>query len=247
MTHPLYEWSALRPPAGRPWVRKEPFATLAGTGGRCLLPAVSGATFGLCRRLTALCSANISTSSGSLPVAGKVGLEIRDQCVRPACRRAVDRRRECQSSRRKSSGQSYRQAGGRAGRSEMEISNPKLWWPAGMGAQPLGVAKCTSNYVMIQVRSIDLADPADRFAHFETAAARDKEEVHSEVEVNGDFRFCRRGANWIPETGRFRTAFPRRNCAVTLRPDAVAVNGEYACVSGGVAIMRTTPLFRCLR
>ena len=106
---------------------------------------------------------------------------------------------------------------GGKGKVGIEISNPKLWWPAGMGAQPLYTVK---------VELLDdrgrVVDTATRRIGLRVMKAYEKTaDAPMHFEVNG-VKFFSKGANWIPADN-----FPNRIAKGTLRryvEDAVAAN-----------------------
>ncbi len=104
-----------------------------------------------------------------------------------------------------------------AGRCGMEINHPKLWWPAGMGAQPLYEVG-----VELRTEAGATIDRAVRRIGLRTLKLlpQDKENP-LRFEVNG-VPFFAKGANWIPAD-----PFPNRVSTEKLRryvADAVAVN-----------------------
>jgi beta-mannosidase len=106
---------------------------------------------------------------------------------------------------------------GGTGRSAIEINNPKLWWPAGMGEAAL---------YDVQVELRDAAgkalDTVSRRIGLRTMKLLEKNDQNSlRFEVNG-IPFFSKGANWIPAD-----AFSNRVTPEVLRryvADAVAVN-----------------------
>ncbi len=112
------------------------------------------------------------------------------------------------------------------GSSEIIIANPKLWWPTGMGAQPLYTVKV--ELLDNQGRGLDSATRRIGLrvmkVHQKTAAAP----MH--FEVNG-VKFFAKGANWIPADN-----FPNRIPKESLRrfiEDAVATNMNTLRLWGG--------------
>jgi beta-mannosidase len=104
-----------------------------------------------------------------------------------------------------------------SGSSELTINHPKLWWPAGMGAQPLYTVR------------VELCDAQGKFLdatqkRIGLRTMQVLEQTNStpmQFVVNG-VPFFAKGAAWIPSD-----AFPNRTSKETLRrymADAVAVN-----------------------
>lgn len=103
------------------------------------------------------------------------------------------------------------------GNSELEINHPKLWWPAGMGEQPL-------YEVHVELRNAD-GDALDtwsrRIGLRELKAVLPEKDSPLHFEVNG-IPFFSKGANWIPcdsFTSRVTPEILRRYVV-----DAAAVN-----------------------
>ena len=103
------------------------------------------------------------------------------------------------------------------GRGQLEIKHPKLWWPAGMGGQPL-------YEVHVELLDAD-GNPIDsttkRIGLRELRAVLPDKDSPLHFEVNG-IPFFAKGANWIPcdaFTSRVTPEILRRYVA-----DAVAVN-----------------------
>ncbi|MDB6017479.1 MAG: glycoside hydrolase family 2 protein, partial [Pedosphaera sp.] len=112
------------------------------------------------------------------------------------------------------------------GRGELKIKQPKLWWPAGMGAQPL---------YMVQVKlfdpdgtTIDSTSKRIGLRTIQALLAQGESPLH--FEVNG-VPFFAKGANWIPAD-----SFPTRVTPEISRryvADAVAVNMNMLRFWGG--------------
>ena len=112
------------------------------------------------------------------------------------------------------------------GQCVLPVKNPKLWWPAGMGEQPL---------YAVEVKLLDaggkVLDQSDRRIGLRTLTClRRTVENPLRFEANG-VPFFAKGANWIPAD-----AFANRVTPEILRryvADAVAVKHEHAPFLGG--------------
>jgi beta-mannosidase len=104
-----------------------------------------------------------------------------------------------------------------AGQAEFVIANPKLWWPAGMGAQPL-------YEVTVELRNADntMAERVSKRIGLRTLKLLPPDDRNSlRFEANG-VPFFAKGANFVPAD-----TFATRVTSETLRrlvADAVAVN-----------------------
>jgi beta-mannosidase len=217
----LYEWRGPHEPAGRAWVRKEP-CNFGWDWGPVLI------TCGIWRDIS-LFAFNGARLEDILilqdhSVAGKVRLqiEIRSETDGTALLNAVVRLSQ--------SGQILQtcnvvQDGGR-GQAAMEITEPKLWWPAGMGAQPLyevsvELRNATSTVIDRTVRRIGLRT-------MKLLPKQGKDSLR--FTVNG-IPFFAKGANWIPAD-----PFPNRVSSEALRSyvaDAAAANMNFLRFWGG--------------
>ncbi len=106
---------------------------------------------------------------------------------------------------------------GGKGKTVISISNPKLWWPAGMGSQPLYTVK-----VELLDAGGKLLDTATRRIGLRVMKVYQKAaDAPMQFKVNGVMFFAK-GANWIPADN-----FPNRIPKGTLHryiEDAVAAN-----------------------
>ncbi len=209
---PLYEWIGPHEPAGRAYVRKEP-CNFGWDWGPVLITCGIWRDIGLvafnCARLAEILILQDHS------VAGKVGLQIQINSettgtVPLNAVVSISQGGEILQTKTVS-------LDGGAGRAEMEICNPKLWWPAGMGAQPL-------YHVNVELRDDAGAtiDRAVRRIGLRTLKLLPQDKKSSlRFEVNG-VPFFAKGANWIPAD-----PFPNRVSTGKLRryvADAVAVN-----------------------
>ena len=108
----------------------------------------------------------------------------------------------------------------------LSVSNPKLWWPAGMGAQPL--YNVHVDLVNEDGRTLDSTDKRIGLRVLKLYEKTDSSPLH--FEVNG-VPFFAKGANWIPSdsfAARVTTEKLRRYVA-----DAAAVNMNMLRFWGG--------------
>ncbi len=219
----LYEWAGEHEPKGRAWVRKEP-CNFGWDWGPVLI------TCGIWRNIR-LEAFDLARLAGVLilqdhSVKGRVGLEIqveaeaiRDIPLKTAVR-LIDERKEIASDTREL-GETIRvsstSAPTRRGKVSLHIGQPKLWWPAGMGAQPL---------YTVEVKLLDakgkVIDRTSRRIGLRTIKLLEPDDQRSlRLEANG-IPFFAKGANYIPAD-----AFANRVTPEILRryvEDAVAVN-----------------------
>src|ERR1039458_3998111 len=208
----LYEWIGPHETPGRAWVRKEP-CNFGWDWGPVLI------TCGIWRDIGLVAFDHARLADVQIlqdhSVAGTVGLKIEINS-------------ETTGTEPLSAIVSVSHAGeilqtktveldGGAGRTAIEINDPKLWWPAGMGAQPL-------YEVAVELRDASGAtiDRAVRRIGLRTLKLLPKDKINSlRFEVNG-VSFFAKGANWIPAD-----PFPNRVSTEKLRryvADAVAAN-----------------------
>jgi beta-mannosidase len=103
------------------------------------------------------------------------------------------------------------------GRGQLEIEHPKLWWPAGMGEQPLYEV----NLELLNADGKTVDTKSQRIGLRELKAVLPQGDSPLHFEVNG-IPFFSKGANWIPcdsFTSRITPEILRRYVA-----DAAAVN-----------------------
>jgi beta-mannosidase len=208
----LYEWAGTHEPRGRAWVRKEP-CSFGWDWGPVLI------TCGIWRDISLVAFDNLRLADVSVlqehSAAGGVTLQV---AVTPEVAYAAPFSALVTLKRAGTTlGTETVTLTSGSGRAEFKIANPELWWPAGMGKQPL--------YEVL----VELKDPDGKVV--ETTARRiglrtlkllapDKQNP-LRLEVNG-VAFFAKGANVIPVD-----AFPTRATPERLRrlaEDAVAVN-----------------------
>ncbi|HTV63100.1 MAG TPA: hypothetical protein VMH30_11085, partial [Verrucomicrobiae bacterium] len=133
---PMYEWIGSHEPKGRAWVRKEPCSF--GWDWGPVLPSagiwrnISLETFNQGRISDVLILQNHSNDKVALDV--RVNAEIIGDNARPC--RAVASVFNVSRPGKTVASVAFDISGGQ-GRGELQIDHPKLWWPAGMGEQPL--------------------------------------------------------------------------------------------------------------
>jgi beta-mannosidase len=89
------------------------------------------------------------------------------------------------------------------------VENPELWWPAGLGAQPL--LEVTSRLLGIDGRVLDERTTRIGLRRVRLVREPDRHGESFELEVNGRRLYCV-GANWIPDD-----SFPARVSAARTR------------------------------
>jgi beta-mannosidase len=206
----LYEWAGENEPKGRAWVRKQP-CNFGWDWGPVLITCgiwrnISLEAFDLAR------IADVSVLQHHSD--GKVRLEVQvsAEMVRPAPLSANVVVRQG-----KGLVSDTLRLGNGSGTAMLEISEPKLWWPAGMGQQPL---------YEVTVELLDekgaALDRTSRRVGLRTVRVLEPDQENPlRFEVNG-ISFFAKGANWIPAD-----AFANRVTPALLRryvEDAVAVN-----------------------
>ncbi len=207
---------------GRAWVRKEPCSY--GWDWGPVLPTcgiwknISLETFDQARIADVLVGQNHSDNQVTLTV--EVNVEIAGKDTKPPVAKLFvlhDNEVIAKTTLNISNGQ---------GRGELKIEHPKLWWPAGMGRQPL---------YTVQVELIDaLGEVIDttkkRIGLRELKIVLPQGDSPLHFEING-ITFFAKGANWIPAD-----SFPTRVTPEISRryvADAVAVNMNMLRFWGG--------------
>ena len=206
----LFEWAGAHEPKGRAWVRKEP-CNFGWDWGPVLI------TCGIWRSISleAFDQARLADvlilQDHSVPGRVRLGVEVTAETQGPLSA-AVS-----VSHRGKRVGTTKVDLAMGKGRGGLDIRDPELWWPAGMGRQPL---------YEVQVELLDaggkVIDRTTRRIGLRTLKLIQADKENSlHFEVNG-IPFFAKGANWIPAD-----AFANRVTPEILRryvADAVAVN-----------------------
>lgn len=89
---------------------------------------------------------------------------------------------------------------------EIVIENPMLWWPAGLGEQPL------YTFIVDVIENGEIVDKCEKRVGLRELKLVQEKDVHGESfchEVNG-IRFFAMGANYIPEDNVFSRITPER-------------------------------------
>ncbi|HEY5914316.1 MAG TPA: glycoside hydrolase family 2 protein [Verrucomicrobiae bacterium] len=208
----LYEWAGQLEPKGRAWVRKEP-CNFGWDWGPVLITCgiwrdISLVAFDMARLADVLILQDHSAK-------GRVSLEIQLAAETTQAAPLAGTARVLHKGKRVAAGTCSLQAG--KGRIPLVVSDPKLWWPAGMGQQPL---------YSVEVELLDaqgkVLDRTARRIGLRTIKLLEPDNEKSlRLEANG-VPFFAKGANWIPAD-----AFANRVTPQILRryvEDAVAVN-----------------------
>jgi beta-mannosidase len=218
-------WTAPHEPAGRAWLRKEP-CNFGWDWGPVLVTAgiwrpISVVAFDTAR----LADIEIVQEHGKAgAVSLDIGLtaEVLDAAAPLEALVKVSYRGGVVASAR------VKLAGG-AGRARLAIKNPQLWWPNGMGEQPLyevGVEllhnRTTIDHATrrIGLRTLRLDRHADEWGE------------SFQFVVNG-VPFFAKGANWIPADA-FVTRMTRVEYARLIKTAAVANMNMLRCWGGGI-------------
>lgn len=207
----LYEWAGEQEPKGRAWVRKEP-CNFGWDWGPVLV------TCGIWRNISLLAFNEARLEDVSIlqhHSDAEVQLEVRvsAEVIRPATLTAAI------TVSYQGKTLATHKAGLQEGRATTNLSvrNPKLWWPAGMGQQPL--YEVTVRLADSKGRTLDRT--SRRIGLRTIKLLEPDKENPLRFEVNG-VTFFAKGANWIPAD-----AFANRVTPDILRryvEDAVAVN-----------------------
>ncbi|MGH7981411.1 MAG: glycoside hydrolase family 2 protein, partial [Limisphaerales bacterium] len=223
----LYEWIGSHEPKGRAYVRKEP-CSFGWDWGPCLPGCgiwknISIETFDRQGRINIVqILQNHSDKSVTLDVSVGVGTKMGEESQPfQAVLSVIDT-----SNPKKSIASAHIPISNGVGRGQLLIKHPRLWWPAGMGKQPL--------YNV----TVELLDPAGNptdtvtkrigLRELKIVLPQGGSPLH--FEANG-IPFFARGANWIP-----CDSFPNRVGPEIYRRyvrDAAAVNMNTIRVWGG--------------
>jgi beta-mannosidase len=209
---PLYEWIGSHEPQGRAWVRKEP-CNFGWDWGPVLI------TCGIWRNIS-LEALNHARLRDVLilqdhAVANRVTLSFQVTADGPSPKKL--QAAIVVSHKGETVAKAAVELPDGTGRAIVELNDPKLWWPAGMGEAAL-------YEVRVELRDADgnALDTVSRRIGLRTIKLLEKDDQNSlRFEVNG-IPFFSKGANWIPAD-----AFANRVTPDVLRryvEDAAAVN-----------------------
>lgn len=209
---PLYEWIGSHEPAGRAWVRKEP-CNFGWDWGPVLI------TCGIWHdiKLVAFDEARLNDvailQDHSVKDQVTLKVNVNAETVGAASLEALI---DIRQSGRVVDKTIVKLDGGTAA-STLTIKHPKLWWPAGMGLQPL---------YDVRVDLLDgkrkLLDRSEKRIGLRTVEVLAPDKTNSlRFAVNG-ITFFAKGANWIP-ADPFPNRVPKEKLRSYVR-DAVAVN-----------------------
>ena len=100
----------------------------------------------------------------------------------------------------------FRRIKGRTFRARFEIPRPSLWWPNGMGSQPIYAARISleAGGEVLDVRDVSFGIRTVRLRQEKDAEGRS-----FVLEINGTPVFCK-GANWIPADTFIPRILPRK-------------------------------------
>ncbi len=213
---PMYEWIGSHEPKGRAWVRKEPCSF--GWDWGPVLPSagiwrnISLETFNQGRISDVLILQNHSDDKVALDV--RVNAEIIGDNARPC--RAVASVFNGSNPGKTVASVAFDLSGGQ-GRGKMQIDHPKLWWPAGMGEQPL----YTVHVDLLDPDGLPIDGVSKRIGLRELKMVLPQGDSPLHFVANG-LPYFSKGGNWIPcdsFTSRVTPEILRRYVA-----DAAAVN-----------------------
>ena len=209
---PLYEWIGPHETPGRAWVRKEP-CNFGWDWGPVFITCGIWRDIGIVAFNTARLDDVLILQNHLDKGRVELHVEISAEQVGDAPLRAAVAVR--QSNRKVAETEVPLQSG--KGRAVLPVTNPKLWWPAGMGGQPLYEVE-----VQLLGAGGKLLDRTRKRIGLRILKVLTPEgDQPLRLEVNG-VPFFSKGANWIPAD-----AFPNRVTPEILRryvADAVAVN-----------------------
>ena len=209
---PMYEWSGPHEPLGRAWVRKEP-CNFGWDWGPVLV------TCGIWRNISleAIDQARLHDvlilQDHSAKDLVKLAINITAEMVQPVELKAD----VTVSLNGKKSAATIVAMQNCKGQCNIDIEQPQLWWPAGMGKQPL-------YEVQVQLLNAkgEIIDRSTKRIGLRTLKLLEQDKENSlRFEING-VPFFSKGANWIPAD-----SFTNRVTPETIRryvADAVAVN-----------------------
>jgi beta-mannosidase len=208
----LYEWSGSHEPKGRAWVRKEP-CNFGWDWGPVLI------TCGIWKNIELVLFDEARLSDVAIlqdlsdKKAAKLMVQITAETTRPSALQGLVTLTQNHQLVAKST---VSLANGKAA-ADLTITDPKLWWPNGMGKQPLYEVR-----VELLSTNRTVLDSSTKRIGLRTVELLPADETHSiRFAVNG-VPFFAKGANWIPAD-----PFPNRVMPETLRrymADAVTVN-----------------------
>ncbi|HEY1661569.1 MAG TPA: glycoside hydrolase family 2 protein [Verrucomicrobiae bacterium] len=189
---PLYEWIGSHEPKGRAWVRKEPCSF--GWDWGPVLPSagiwknISLETFNTGRLSDVLILQNHADKKVTLDV--RVNAEITGNGAKPC--RAVATVFEVSAPGKTIASATFDISGG-SGHGELQIDHPKIWWPAGMGEQPL----YTVHVDLLDPDGAPIDSTSKRIGLRELKMVLPQGDSPLHFEANGIAYFAK-GGNWIP-------------------------------------------------
>jgi len=211
-SRPLYEWSGPLEPKGRAWVRKEPC-----NFGWDWAPVLI--TCGIWRDIGLLAFNHARLADVRIlqdhSASGKVGLQV-EVDAETASAESLYAVVSVHHGSESAQTATFSLTDGR-GSAGIDVVDPKIWWPAGMGAQPL-------YEVTVELRNAngDVLDRTSRRIGLRVMKLLPPDDHNSLRFQANDVTFFAKGANLIPAdpfANRVSTEILRR-----LAADAVAVN-----------------------
>ena len=208
----LFEWSGPQEPTGRAWVRKEP-CNFGWDWGPVLITCGIWKNIGLVMFDEARLSDVAMLQDHSDKKAVKLTVQVAAEATRSSALQAIihvtqNYRHIAQSTVSITDGHAA---------ADFVINDPQLWWPAGMGQQPLYEVR-----VDLLGANHEMLDSSVKRIGLRTVALLPADATHSiRFAVNG-VPFFAKGANWIPAD-----PFANRVTPEKLRryiADAVAAN-----------------------
>ncbi len=220
-TRTLYEWSGPHEPTGRAWLRKAPYS-FGWDWGTVVIPIGIWRNIGLVAfdeaRLADVLVLQDHSRKGTVTLKVEVSAEMmRDTTLKAAITVKLGRKKIAATTLTLNNGKC---------RAELAINDPQLWWPAGMGKQPLYEVRVE----LLNAKGKRLDGTVKRIG-LRTIELLPQDDTNSLRFAVNDVPFFAKGANWIPAD-----QFPNRVTPAKLRrymEDAVAVNMNSVRFWGG--------------
>jgi beta-mannosidase len=184
----LFEWSGPHEPTGRAWVRKEP-CNFGWDWGPVFITCGIWKNIGL----VMFDEARLSDVAILQDHTGKKNVKLTVQVAAETTRASALLAKISVSQNHKSIVQSTVDLADGKATADLTIADPKLWWPNGMGEQPLYEVR-----VDLLGANHDVLDSSTKRIGLRTVELLPADKTHSiRFAVNG-VPFFAKGANWIP-------------------------------------------------